>query len=71
MVIGDYIAHSSLLCTVTATNYKKFAAEKNLKHETVNLNQNQRVKKGIFHIQQVNNFHRRLKNKARFYFTSV
>jgi len=45
-VIGDYIAHSSLLCTDTATNYK---------------NQNQRVKNGIFHIQHVNNFHRRLK----------
>jgi len=44
-VIGDYIAYSSLLCTDTATNYKKFAAEKNLKHETINLNQNQRVKK--------------------------
>lgn len=60
-VIGDYIAHSSLLCTDTANNYKKFAAAKNLKHETVNLNQNQRVKKGIFHIQHVNNFHHRLK----------
>ncbi len=61
VVIGDYIAHSSLLCTDTATNYKKFAAAKNLQHETINLNQNQRVKKGIFHIQHVNNFHRRLK----------
>jgi hypothetical protein len=34
-VIGDYIAHSSLLCTDTATNYKKFAAAKNLKHGIV------------------------------------
>lgn len=60
-VIGEHISPPSLLCTDTATNYKKFAASKNLKHETVNLNQNQRVKKGIYHIQHVNNFHRRLK----------
>jgi len=46
VVIGDYIAHSSLLCTDTATNYKKFAAAKNRKHEIINPNQNQRVKKG-------------------------
>ncbi|TSI10767.1 hypothetical protein FJQ64_03710 [Lysinibacillus sp. BW-2-10] len=59
--IGEYIEPTSLLCTNTATNYKKYALLKNLKHETVNLNQNQRVKKAILHIQHVNNFHRRLK----------
>ena len=59
--IGEYIEPTSLLCTDTATNYKKYALLKNLKHETVNLNQNQRVKKVIYHIQHVNNFHGRLK----------
>lgn len=60
-VIGEYIHPSSLLCTDTATNYKKFARIKGLQHETVNERQKQRVKKGIYHIQHVNNFHNRLK----------
>ena len=60
-VIGEYIHQSSLLCTDTATNYKKFARIKGLQHETVNERLKQRVKKGIFHIQHVNNFHNRIK----------
>lgn len=57
-VIGEYIHPSALLCTDTATNYKKFAKIKGLLHETVNEHQKQRVKKGIFHIQHVNNSHK-------------
>lgn len=60
-VFGECIEPTSLLCTDTATNYKKYAILKKLKHETVNLNQNKRVKKAILHIRHVNNFHRRLK----------
>ncbi len=60
-VIGDYIHPSALLCTDIATNYKKYAKNKKLQHETVNERKKQRVKKGLFHIQQVNNFHHRLK----------
>ncbi len=60
-VIGEYIHPSALLCTDTATNYKKFAKLKGLLHEPVNERLKQRVKKGIFHIQHVNNFHNRLK----------
>lgn len=61
MAIGGYIDASALLCTDTATNYKKFAKIKGLQHETVNERLKQRVRKGIFHIQHVNNFHNRLK----------
>ncbi len=60
-VIGEFIHPSALLCTDTATNYKKFAKMKGLQHETVNERQKQRVKKGIYHVQHVNNFHNRLK----------
>lgn len=60
-VIGEYFHPSSLLCTDTATNYKKLAKIKGLQHETVNERKKQRVKKGIYHIQHVNNFHNRLK----------
>lgn len=60
-VIGDYIDPSSLLCTDTATNYKKFALIKELKHKTINLSKEGYVKKGIFHLQHVNSYHKRLK----------
>ena len=60
-VIGNYIDPSSLLCTDTASNYKKFAVIKELKHETINLSKEGYVKKGIYHLQHVNSYHRRLK----------
>ncbi|KON85489.1 Insertion element protein [Sporosarcina globispora] len=62
VVLGDYIHPSALLCTDTATNYKKFAKIKGLQHETINERQKERVKKGIYHVQHVNNFHKRLKD---------
>jgi len=61
-VIGEHIDPSALLCTDTATNYKKFALIKGLKHETVNVSKEGYVKKGIFHVQHVNNFHKRLED---------
>jgi transposase-like protein len=60
VVLGEYIHPSALLCTDTATNYKKFAKIKGLQHETINERQKERVKKGIYHVQHVNNFHKRL-----------
>lgn len=61
-VIGEYIEPSALLCTDTATNYKKFALIKGLKHEPVNISKEGYVKKGIYHVQHVNNFHKRLED---------
>jgi len=60
-VIGSYIDPSSLLCTDTATNYKKSAQIKALKHEPINLSKEGYFKKGIYHLQNVNNYHKRLK----------
>ena len=39
-IIGDDIAHSSLLYTNTAINHKRFAVAKNLKHKAIDPNQN-------------------------------
>lgn len=44
-VIGSYIDPSSLLCTDTGTNYKKFAQIKALKHEPINLSKEGYVKR--------------------------
>lgn len=45
VVLGDYIHPSALLCTDTATNYKKFRINQWFVHETINEWQKERVKK--------------------------
>lgn len=60
-VLGSFIDTSALLCSDTATNYKKFTKDKGLQHEMVNMRKGIYVKKSIFHIQHVNVYHKRLK----------
>lgn len=60
-VLGNYIDTSALLCSDTATNYKKFAKDKGLQHEMVNMSKGVYVRKSIYHIQHVNAYHKRLK----------
>ncbi|MFD1777205.1 IS1595 family transposase [Fredinandcohnia salidurans] len=60
-VLGRHIDTSALLCTDTATNYKKFAVMKGLQHEPINVSKKEYKKKGIYHIQHVNGYHKRLK----------
>ena len=50
------------LCTDTATNYKKFAAIKGLKHEAINARNKEYVRQKIYHVQHVNSYNRRLKD---------
>jgi hypothetical protein len=61
MVLGEYLDSSALLCTDTATNYKKFAMMKGLQHESINVSKKEYKRKGIYHIQHVNSYHKRLK----------
>ena len=61
-VLGDYLDGASLLCTDTATNYKKFAAMKGLRHEAINARNKEYVRQKIYHVQHVNSYHRRLKD---------
>lgn len=42
-VIGEFIHPSTLLCTDTETNYKKFARIKELQHKTINERQKQHI----------------------------
>jgi hypothetical protein len=59
-VLGYCIEPSSILCTDTGTNYKKFAKLKNLLHETINVSKGVFVRKHIYHIH-VNSYHKQLK----------
>jgi transposase-like protein len=61
-VLGQYISPTVTLCTDSATSYKKFAQMKGLVHYRLNANKGIRMKKGIYHIQHVNAYHRRLKS---------
>jgi hypothetical protein len=56
--IGSYIPKSAVLNTDTARNYQNFALINGLKHELINDSKKERVRKGIFHIQNVNNLKR-------------
>lgn len=51
----------TLLCTDGAGAYQAFAQETGIRHEPVNLAQGQRVRDGVFHIQNVNAYDSRLK----------
>lgn len=61
-VLGNHIDTSALLCRDTATNYKKFAQMKGFQHEPINVSKKVYVRKGIYHIQHVNGYHKRLKD---------
>jgi len=60
-VLGSFIDTSALLCSDTAKNYKKFAKDKGLQHEMVNMRKGIYVRKSISHIQHVNAYRKRLK----------
>lgn len=60
-VLGTQLAPGSLLCTDSAKNYVAFAKMKGLQHEVINIPKGMYVRKGIYHIQHVNAYHKRLK----------
>ena len=52
---------NSILCTDGHVSYKGFAIENKLTHITLRADLNQHVKHGVYHIQNVNSIHNRLK----------
>jgi transposase-like protein len=66
-VLGHHLKNIACLCTDSATNFVAYAKGKGFEHQILNANKGERVKKGIYHIQHVNNYHKRLKDwMARF-----
>lgn len=51
----------SVLCTDSKHGYKKFSRDEGIQHVTLNASQKERVKDGVYHIQNVNAYHSRLK----------
>ena len=55
----------AILCTDKHTALKRFANLKQIKHQELNISKGRRTIKGIYHIQNVNSYHSRLKNWMR------
>ena len=52
---------STILCTDGHVSYKGFAIDNKIRHIVLRANLNQHVKQGVYHIQNVNSVHNRMK----------
>ncbi len=59
--IGSRISKGSILCTDGHVSYKGFAIDGNLSQIVLRADLKQHVKQGIYHIQNVNSLHNRVK----------
>jgi transposase-like protein/IS1 family transposase len=59
--MGGIIDSESQICTDAWRSYQTFANHLNLKHLRLNMSQGSRVIHGVYHIQNVNAYHSRLK----------
>jgi len=59
-VISDHLSESNVLCTDSWRAFSSYARKKGLDHYRFKSDGKQRVK-GVYHIQNVNNYHSRLK----------
>jgi transposase-like protein/IS1 family transposase len=64
-VVGDKLSDKNVLCTDAWRAFSTYAKEKDLEHHRFKSDGTVRVKKGIYHIQNVNNYHSRLKTWVR------
>jgi transposase-like protein len=61
-MLGNKMAKDIVLCSDADNAIKTFAGEHKLEHVVLNAKKKQRVKHGIYHIQNVNSCHRELKD---------
>jgi hypothetical protein len=59
--IAGKLPENTVLCTDGHVSYKGFAKDNKLNHVVLRADLNQHVKKGVYHIQNVNSIHHRLK----------
>jgi transposase-like protein len=64
-VLRPYIDGVTSLCTDSASCFRVYARKAKIGHELINANRGERVKKGIYHVQNVNAYHRRLRDWLR------
>ncbi len=60
-ILGKYIDKENTICSDKHRSYEAFATDKNIEFEPVNISKGQRIREKIFHVQNVNSLHSRLK----------
>ncbi|MCC5909276.1 MAG: IS1595 family transposase [Clostridiaceae bacterium] len=60
-VVGSYLSSANVLCTDKWRAYKKYCEEKDIQHYRIKPDESGHVIKGLYHIQNVNNYHARFK----------
>jgi transposase-like protein/IS1 family transposase len=60
--IGDKICANNILCTDAWRAYKTYATDKGLEHYRIDTKKTGHTIKGIYHIQNVNSYHGRMKH---------
>ena len=61
LTLNEFMARDSTLCTDGHASFKAYAKAYQLNYIGLNISKGKRVVKDIYHIQNVNNFHSRLK----------
>ena len=61
-ILAPYVKAVSHFCSDANGTWRAFAAEAGVPHVELNLAQKVRVRKRIYHVQNVNAFHKRLKD---------
>lgn len=61
-ILGDRIEDDATLCTDSHNSFKAFAGAHDFKYKPLNISKGRRVVKKVYHIQNVNNAHARLKS---------
>lgn len=64
-VINPRLGEVTTLCTNSAACFKKYAKVQGIEHEFINAKKKEYVKKGIYHVQNVNSYHKRLRDWLR------
>jgi transposase-like protein len=60
-IVGKYIDKTNTICSDAHATYSGYTTENKIPHEILNSQKNERVKRKIYHIQNINNYHKRLK----------
>lgn len=64
---GEMVQEGSVLCSDGHPSYPGFAAKLRLRHEVLNTSAGEHVRAGVYHLQNINAYHSRLKKfLARF-----
>jgi len=62
MIVGHSLDREAVLCTGGAPIYQRYAGQRGVVHEPVNLAQGSRIRRPAFHTQNVNTYHSRWEN---------